>query len=209
MRLTYDQLVQWIGEYFEVFNKYGQDPNEIHRMDEYFAKDFVFNPYIAYVGKVSGRDNWYKVLTSHPSGIERLTPEDLVIDENRQVFRRADQDRPDRPRHSGGAADQALSGALSADRRGRQDEDREARFLLGDPAGRSSRDRRRIRKGLEETGGPGVRRTAYVRRDRAVDEGLFRHVQLVRPGRGHRPSHGRVLRARLAVHALYVRVRRA
>ncbi len=86
MRLTYDQLVQWIGEYFEVFNKYGQDPNEIYRMDEYFAKDFVFNPYIAYVGKVSGRDNWYKVLTSHPSGIERLTPEDLVIDENRQAF---------------------------------------------------------------------------------------------------------------------------
>jgi hypothetical protein len=86
MRLTYDQLVQWIDEYFEVFNKYGQDPNEIYRMDEYFAKDFVFNPYIAYVGKVSGRDNWYKVLTSHPSGIERLTPEDLVIDENRQAF---------------------------------------------------------------------------------------------------------------------------
>jgi hypothetical protein len=86
MRLTYDQLVQWIDEYFEVFNKYGQDPNEIYRMDEYFAKDFVFNPYIASVGKVSGRDNWYKVLTSHPSGIERLTPEDLVIDENRQAF---------------------------------------------------------------------------------------------------------------------------
>ena len=86
MKLTYDQLVQWIDEYFEVFNRYGQDPNEIYRMDEYFAKDFVFNPYIAYVGKVSGRDNWYKVLTSHPSGIERLTPEDLVIDENRQVF---------------------------------------------------------------------------------------------------------------------------
>ena len=86
MRLTYDQLAQWIDEYFEVFNKYGQDPDEIHRMDEYFAKDFVFNPYIAYVGKVSGRDNWYKVLTSHPSGIEKLTPEDLVIDENRQAF---------------------------------------------------------------------------------------------------------------------------
>ena len=86
MKLTYDQLVQWIDEYFDVFNKYGQDPDEIYRMDEYFAKDFVFNPYIAYVGKVSGRDNWYKVLTSHPSGIERLTPEDLVIDEKRQVF---------------------------------------------------------------------------------------------------------------------------
>jgi hypothetical protein len=55
-------------------------------MDQYFAKDFVFNPYIAYVNKVAGRDEWYKVLTSHPSGIERLTPEDLVIDERRQAF---------------------------------------------------------------------------------------------------------------------------
>jgi hypothetical protein len=86
MKLTYDQLVQWIREYFEAFNRYGQDPDEIHRMDDYFAKDFVFNPYIAFVGKVTGRDNWYKVLTSHPSGIERLTPEDLVVDEKRQAF---------------------------------------------------------------------------------------------------------------------------
>ena len=55
-------------------------------MDEYFAKDFVFNPFIAHVGKVAGRENWYKVLTSHPSGVERLTPEDVVIDERRQTF---------------------------------------------------------------------------------------------------------------------------
>jgi hypothetical protein len=84
--MTYDEIVQWIEEYFAAFNTYGQDPDEIHRMDEYFARDFVFNPYIAYVGKVTGRDEWYKVLTSHPSGIERLTPEDLVIDEKRQAF---------------------------------------------------------------------------------------------------------------------------
>jgi hypothetical protein len=79
-------MMGWIDEYFEAFNKYGQDPAEIHRMDEYFAKDFAFNPYIAHVGKATGRDNWYKVLTSHPSGVEVLTPEDIVIDENRQTF---------------------------------------------------------------------------------------------------------------------------
>jgi hypothetical protein len=55
-------------------------------MDEYFSRDFVFNPYIAYVGKVAGRENWYNVLTSHPSGIEVLTPEHVVIDERRQEF---------------------------------------------------------------------------------------------------------------------------
>jgi hypothetical protein len=86
MKMTYDQIAEWVRRYFTEFNAYGQDPNEIHRMDEYFAKDFVFNPYIAYVGKVAGRDNWYKVLTSHPSGIEVLTPEHVVIDERRQEF---------------------------------------------------------------------------------------------------------------------------
>ena len=86
MKMTYDQMAEWIEVYFADFNKYGQDPREIHRMDEYFSKDFVFNPYIAFVGKVAGRDEWYKVLLSHPSGIERLTPEDVVIDEKRQTF---------------------------------------------------------------------------------------------------------------------------
>jgi hypothetical protein len=86
MVMARQEIADWIDEYFEAFNTYGQDPNEIHRMDEYFSKDFVFNPFIAYVGKVAGRDNWYKVLLSHPSGIERLTPEDLVIDEERQAF---------------------------------------------------------------------------------------------------------------------------
>ena len=84
--MTYDEIERWIEEYFAVFNKYGQDPSEIHRMDEYFSRDFVFNPFIAYVGKVAGRENWYKVLTSHPSGREVLTPEDVVIDERRQAF---------------------------------------------------------------------------------------------------------------------------
>jgi hypothetical protein len=84
--MTYDEIAAWVEEYFAAFNLYGQDPDEIHRMDEYFAKDFAFNPFIAHVGKVAGRENWYKVLTSHPSGVERLTPEDLVIDERRQAF---------------------------------------------------------------------------------------------------------------------------
>jgi len=86
MKMTYDEIATWIDEYFAAFNLYGQDPHKIHRMDEYFSKNFVFNPYIAHVGKVAGRDNWYKVLTSHPSGVETLTPEDVVIDERRQAF---------------------------------------------------------------------------------------------------------------------------
>ena len=30
-------------------------------------------------------EEWYKVLLSHPSGYERLTPEDIIIDERRMV----------------------------------------------------------------------------------------------------------------------------
>ena len=86
MAFTRDEMVKWVDEYFAAFNQHGQNPDTVHRMDEYFAKDFVFNPFIAHVGKVAGREEWYKVLCSHPSGIEKLTPEDLVIDVNRQTF---------------------------------------------------------------------------------------------------------------------------
>jgi len=84
--MTYDEIAAWVDEYFAAFDKYGQDPDLIHHMDKYFSKDFVFNPYIAQVGKVAGREQWYKVLTSHPSGVEKLTPEDVLIDERRQAF---------------------------------------------------------------------------------------------------------------------------
>ncbi len=86
MGMTRGEIVKWVDEYFDAFNTFGQNPATIHKMDEYFSKDFVFNPFIAHVGKVAGREEWYGVLTSHPSGIERLTPEDLVIDEERQAF---------------------------------------------------------------------------------------------------------------------------
>ena len=40
MGLTYDQIAQYVEEYFAAFNAYGQNPELIHRMDDYFAKDF-------------------------------------------------------------------------------------------------------------------------------------------------------------------------
>ena len=47
--------------------------------------NFEFLPYIAFIPHVHGREDWYKVLLSHPSGIERLTPEDMVIDDRKKV----------------------------------------------------------------------------------------------------------------------------
>ena len=85
MELTYDSIVKYMKDYFEAFNTYGQNPDTIHRMDDYFAPDFEFIPYVATIPRVSGLDSWYRVLLSHPSGCEKLTPEDMVIDERRKV----------------------------------------------------------------------------------------------------------------------------
>ncbi len=85
MELTYENIAKYMDDYFETFNAYGQNPDTIHRMDDYFSPDFEFLPYIATIPRVVGRDEWYRVLLSHPSGYERLTPEDMVIDERRKV----------------------------------------------------------------------------------------------------------------------------
>lgn len=85
MNLTYDEILNYMQRYFRDFEAYGQNPDTIRRMDEYFAADFEFIPYVATIQPVKGRDIWYQVLLSHPSGFEKLTPEDLVIDERRQV----------------------------------------------------------------------------------------------------------------------------
>jgi hypothetical protein len=83
--MTYEVIVTYMQDYFRDFNAYGQNPETIHRMDKYFAPDFEFLPYIAYVPPARGREQWYQVLLSHPSGIERLTPEDMVIDDRKKV----------------------------------------------------------------------------------------------------------------------------
>jgi hypothetical protein len=85
MELTYDTIVKYIKDYFETFNNYGQSPKTIHRLDDYYAPDLEFIPYVAGIGHTSGRDEFYRVLLSHPSGYEKLTPEEIVVDEKRKM----------------------------------------------------------------------------------------------------------------------------
>ena len=85
MEFNYDDIVRYMNDYFETFNKYGQHPDTIHRMDDYYAPDFKFIPYVATIGATTGREEFYKVLLSHPSGYEKLTPLDIVFDERRRV----------------------------------------------------------------------------------------------------------------------------
>jgi hypothetical protein len=85
MELTYDTIVKWMKDYFDTFNAHGQNPKTIHRMDDYFAPDLEFSPYVAGVVHTSGRDAFLRVLLSHPSGVEKLTPEDILVDERKKV----------------------------------------------------------------------------------------------------------------------------
>ncbi|MBN1191846.1 MAG: hypothetical protein JXA46_18995 [Dehalococcoidales bacterium] len=85
MEFAYDAIVDYMREYFKTFNAYGQNPDTIHRLDDYFAPDLEFFPYVAGVGHVNGREEFYRVLLSHPSGYEKLTPEDIVVDERRKA----------------------------------------------------------------------------------------------------------------------------
>ena len=85
MELTYDMIVKFMQDYFETFNTYGQDPKTINRLDEYYAPDVEFTPYVAGIGHCDSREDFYRVLLSHPSGYEKLTPEEIVVDERRRA----------------------------------------------------------------------------------------------------------------------------
>ena len=85
MECTYDTIVKYMKDYFETFNKYGRDPKTIHRLDDYYAPDLEFTPYVAGIGHSTGRDEFYKILLSHPSGHEKLTPEEIIVDERRSA----------------------------------------------------------------------------------------------------------------------------
>lgn len=86
MQFTYDDIVQYMQDYFETFNTYGQNPDTVHRLDDYYMPDLEFIPYVAQIGGgVKGREEFYGILLSHPSGYEKLTPLDIVVDERRLV----------------------------------------------------------------------------------------------------------------------------
>jgi hypothetical protein len=85
VEFTYEAIYKFMQNYFATFNKYGQNPATIDRLNDYFAPDLEFFPYVSGVGHVKGRQEFYNVLLSHPSGNEKLTPEDIVVDEKRKA----------------------------------------------------------------------------------------------------------------------------
>jgi len=89
MEVNYDRIVNWMNEYFEIYSTYGQEPNTVQRMKNYFVPELRFIPYIAAIGGPEGgfksRDEFMQKAVSHPAWYEKLVPEEIIIDEKRQV----------------------------------------------------------------------------------------------------------------------------
>ncbi len=89
MELTYDNILNWTKEYFEVYSNYGQKSETADRMNDYFAPDMRFIPYIAALGGpeggFKGRDEFVRTAKLHSSWYEKLIPDDITIDERRKV----------------------------------------------------------------------------------------------------------------------------
>ena len=87
MELTYDAMVRFMEEYFPVYSELGQDPETAHRMHDYYAPDFVFTGHVGRPEPVvyPSAAAFIEFDVSHPSSYERLTPDDLAVDERRGV----------------------------------------------------------------------------------------------------------------------------
>jgi hypothetical protein len=84
-RPSYQAIAAFMEEYFSVYSEYGQEAATAHRMYEYYTPDFVFTGYVGLPEPVvyPSAEAFVRFDVSHPSTYERLTPEEVVIDERR------------------------------------------------------------------------------------------------------------------------------
>lgn len=89
MKPTYEEIVQWMKNYFAEYNVSAQDAKTVRAMDTYFAPDLVFIPYVHIFGgpdnPFTSREDFYKMLTGHPEDYEKFVVHDIFVDENRMV----------------------------------------------------------------------------------------------------------------------------
>ena len=84
MEFTNKVVADFMERYFKAFSKYGQDPENMHRMSEFFAPELEFRQYYPDTPHIHGLENFHK-LNDHPDIHETLTPELLVIDTERKI----------------------------------------------------------------------------------------------------------------------------
>jgi len=89
MKPTYDEIVKWMNDYFDEYNASAQSEETVHRMDEYFAPDLTFIPYMYVFGgpdqAIKSREDFYSMLTGHPEDYEKFFVHDIFVDDERMV----------------------------------------------------------------------------------------------------------------------------
>lgn len=77
MKHTYEEIKQFMLDYFPAYSELAQFPETQSAMDRFYAEDIMFDN-----GFMKGRDMWYKACVSHPGIKDIMKVNRLVIDEN-------------------------------------------------------------------------------------------------------------------------------
>ena len=84
MEFTHRNVSKWFDNYFADFNRCNGNPETVPEMEKYFTKDLQFISYILNVKRPDDRAGLLKTMV-HPGLLEQLTPEDMIIDEQRKA----------------------------------------------------------------------------------------------------------------------------
>ena len=87
MKMTRQSILGFMQGYLAAYGQSGQDGALPERMSQYFTPDFAFTGYLGLPEPVvyRGRDTFLARGAMHPSSYERLTPEEMTIDETQQT----------------------------------------------------------------------------------------------------------------------------
>ena len=80
MALTYDDIAGFMKAYFPAYSEKGQTAETQHVMDSFYAENIYFDD-----GVPTRREDWYKSCRAHPAVQDKLTLEQLVVDEKQQL----------------------------------------------------------------------------------------------------------------------------
>jgi hypothetical protein len=84
MEFTYDNMLMWLEEYFQTFNRCNGDPVKVRAMAKYFTPDMQFISYILGVKRPDNREGLLNSM-NHPGLFEELAPEDITLDIRRKA----------------------------------------------------------------------------------------------------------------------------
>lgn len=79
MESLYDEILNFMEEYFPAYSRYAQDIETQHLMDKFYAPDLIFDD-----GVVTSRAQWYERCLAHPAIQDKLTVEHMFIDERQK-----------------------------------------------------------------------------------------------------------------------------